>query len=85
MGGVGGFISNGRGTEFSFRLVYSNGDVWESGWYEDLLRRCFSSLGGEGDGEAEGEGWVIQLLSISEGAADWGRVEVAIVLMVLDE
>ena len=32
IGGVGGFISNGRGIMFSSWLVYSNGDVCDRGW-----------------------------------------------------
>lgn len=55
------------------------------------MRRYVSSGGGNGDGEGEGdvEGWVIQLLSITEGTVDCGRVDggrlFARVVMVLEE
>lgn len=65
--------------------VYSKGDVCNSGWYELLLPRFLSSLGGDG----EGEGCVIQLLSGRDGTVERGRIEagrlVAMVLMVLLE
>lgn len=49
------------------------------------MRRCFNSLGGEGEGEADREGCVIQLLSGNEGTVERGRIDVAIVEMVLLE
>lgn len=50
-----------------------------------MLRRCFNSLGGDGEGEPDGEGCVIQLLSGSEGIVERGRIDVAIVEIVLEE